>query len=41
MTKRLKVVKPSEMVVLTLSEKHLKRIKKGTAQLVVSCRSEN
>jgi hypothetical protein len=37
MTKRLKVVNPSEMLHLILSEKHLKRIKKGTAQLVVSC----
>ncbi len=40
MTKRLKVVKPSEMLHLVLSEKHLKRIKKGTAQLVVSCQKE-
>lgn len=40
MTKRLKVVKPSEMLHLILSEKHLKRIKKGTAQLVVSCQKE-
>lgn len=41
LTKRLKVVKPSEMLYLVLSEKHLNKIKKGTAQLVVSCRSEN
>ncbi|MDD1673924.1 MAG: NAD(P)/FAD-dependent oxidoreductase [Methanomicrobiales archaeon] len=40
MTKRLKVVKPSEMLHLILSEKHLKRIKKGTAQLVVNCQKE-
>ena len=40
MTKRLKGVKPSEMLHLTLSEKHLKRIKKGTAQLVVSCQKQ-
>lgn len=40
MTKRLKVVKPSEMLHLILSEKHLKRIKKGTAQLVVICQKE-
>ncbi|MGZ3590959.1 MAG: NAD(P)/FAD-dependent oxidoreductase [Thermodesulfobacteriota bacterium] len=39
MTKRLKVVKPSEMLHLVLSEKHLKKIKKGRAQLVVSCRN--
>jgi len=41
MTKRLKVVKPSEMLHLVLSERHLKGIKKGTAQLVVSCRKED
>ncbi len=41
MTKRLKVVKPSEMLHLALSEKHLKGIKKGTAQLVVSCQKED
>ncbi len=41
MTKRLKVVKPSEMLQLALSEKHLKGIKKGTAQLVVSCQKED
>jgi NADPH-dependent 2,4-dienoyl-CoA reductase/sulfur reductase-like enzyme len=39
MAKRLKVVKPSEMLHLVLSEKHLKKIKKGRAQLVVSCRN--
>lgn len=39
MTKKLKVVKPSEMLHLVLSEKHLKKIKKGRAQLVVSCRN--
>jgi succinate dehydrogenase/fumarate reductase flavoprotein subunit len=41
MTKRLKVVKPSEMLHLVLSERHLKGIKKGTAQLVVSCQKED
>jgi NADPH-dependent 2,4-dienoyl-CoA reductase/sulfur reductase-like enzyme len=41
MTKRLKVVKPSEMLHLALSEKQLKGIKKGTAQLVVSCQKED
>lgn len=41
MTKRLKVVKPSEMLYLALSEKHLKGIKKGTAQVVVSCQKED
>jgi NADPH-dependent 2,4-dienoyl-CoA reductase/sulfur reductase-like enzyme len=41
MTKRLKVVKPSEMLHLALSEKQLKGIKKGTTQLVVSCQKED
>jgi NADPH-dependent 2,4-dienoyl-CoA reductase/sulfur reductase-like enzyme len=41
MTKRLKVVKPSEMLHLALSERHLKGIKKGTTQLVVSCQKED
>jgi NADPH-dependent 2,4-dienoyl-CoA reductase/sulfur reductase-like enzyme len=40
MTKTLKVVKPSEMLNLILSETHLNRMKKGTTQLVVSCQKE-
>jgi len=40
MAKRLKVVKPSEMLHLVLSEKHLKGIKKGAVKLVVSCQKE-
>jgi NADPH-dependent 2,4-dienoyl-CoA reductase/sulfur reductase-like enzyme len=40
MTKKLKVVKPSEMLNLILSEKHLMKMKKGTAQLVVSCQKK-
>ncbi len=40
MAKKLKVVKPSEMLYFILSEKHLKKIKKGTTQLVVNCRNE-
>jgi NADPH-dependent 2,4-dienoyl-CoA reductase/sulfur reductase-like enzyme len=41
MAKKLKVVKPSEMLNLTLSTKHLKEIKKGTTSLVVSCQRES
>jgi NADPH-dependent 2,4-dienoyl-CoA reductase/sulfur reductase-like enzyme len=40
MVKKLKVVKPSEMLNLVLSEKHLKKIKKGAAKLVVNCQKE-
>jgi thioredoxin reductase len=40
MAKKLKVVKPSEMLNLIVSAKHLKEIKKGTAKLVVSCQME-
>jgi NADPH-dependent 2,4-dienoyl-CoA reductase/sulfur reductase-like enzyme len=40
MTKTLKVVKPSEMLNLILSETHLNRMKKGTTQLVVSCQKK-
>jgi thioredoxin reductase len=39
--KKLRAVKPSEMLYLTLSERHLKRMRKGTAQLVVSCQKDN
>lgn len=38
--KKLKVVKPSEMLNLIVSAKHLKEIKKGTLKLVVSCQKE-
>jgi NADPH-dependent 2,4-dienoyl-CoA reductase/sulfur reductase-like enzyme len=40
MTKTLKVVKPSEMLNLILSETHLNKMKKGTTQLVVSCQKK-
>jgi len=40
MTKTLKAAKPSEMLNLILSEKHLNRMKKGTARLVVSCQKK-
>lgn len=37
MAKTLKVVKPSEMLHLSLSEKHFNRIKRGTTKIIVSC----
>jgi NADPH-dependent 2,4-dienoyl-CoA reductase/sulfur reductase-like enzyme len=40
MVKKLKVVKPSEMLNLIVSAKHLKERKKGTAKLVVNCQKE-
>jgi NADPH-dependent 2,4-dienoyl-CoA reductase/sulfur reductase-like enzyme len=40
MAKKLKVVKPSEMLNLIVSAKNLKEIKKGTVKLVVSCQKE-
>jgi NADPH-dependent 2,4-dienoyl-CoA reductase/sulfur reductase-like enzyme len=41
MAKKLKVVKPSEMLNLIVSAKHLKEIKKRTDKLVMSCQKES